>query len=320
MTAPIYPAWRVAEHCVEQQGVSPIRLFPTLFPLWQVEIKAQLHEAQRYDVVDRFVEQAIVNCEIDTVDGLAAFLGLEPSFVRRVLRSLQRIGHIGQHGDRVRLTELGQRSVREGARYVPKEDRQGLLFDGFTMAPLPRDYYADDVVVLEQPDYRSFQALSAGVVGGDFQVGAVQRLAERQDRELFNLPDELLATEVVAVGQVYLPVYLVDALLPDGQRQFLAFSRVAGDRDRLIEQLVVDTPAIRRVLEAEDPADPAQVCGAWLEERGLSAAALTRLPNGTWRAVLPAAEFGSNGGLEQFDPGSFVVAERYFFQLWSDGR
>jgi hypothetical protein len=323
--APIYVARRAAERCVEQQGVLPIRLFATLFPLWQVEIRAQLHEAQPYDLVDRFVEQAIATCAIDTEAGLAVFLGLEPSFVRRVLHFLELIGHLSRRGGRVALTELGLRSVRDGARYVRKEGRQRLLFDGFTLAPLPRDYYAGDVVVLTEPEYQPkdrvrFQALSADVVGGerDFRPEAVQRLAERPDRERFNLPQELLDTEILAVSQVYLPVYLVDALLPDRSRRFVAFSQVAGDRDHLIETLVADTPAIRRVLEAEDPQDPDAVCGSWLEQRGLSVSTLAPLPNGTWRAVLPAGEFGDDGKLQLFQLGSFEVAQRYFFQLWCD--
>ncbi|HEX5405527.1 MAG TPA: hypothetical protein VFX16_24900, partial [Pseudonocardiaceae bacterium] len=235
------------------------------------------------------------------------------------------IGHLGQQGQHVRLTELGSRSVRDDTRYVRKEARQQLLFDGVTMAPLPREYYTGDVVVLERPEYQvqggvPFQALNAGVVGGawEFRPDALRQLVERPDRERFNLPHDLLATEIVAISQVYLPVYLVDTLQPDRQRRFVAFSQVAGDRDRLIERLATDTPAIRRALEAEDPADPATVCGRWLERNGLPAAALTRLPNGTWRAVLPASDFGDDRGLRLFQLGSFEVSQRYFFQLWCD--
>jgi hypothetical protein len=80
----------------------------------------------------------------------------------------------------------------------------------------------------------------------------VRQLAERPDRERFNLPHELTDLEIVTVGQVYLPVYLVDALLQDGGRRFLAFSQIAGERDHLVERLVTRSPLISRALEAED--------------------------------------------------------------------
>src|SRR5712664_3452247 len=103
----IYPVRRAAERCVALPGVRPLRVFATLFPLWQVEITAQVNEPQRYDLVDKFVARAIAECAIDTAAGLTGFLGLERSFVDRVLHFLDLIGHLEWHGESAVLTELG---------------------------------------------------------------------------------------------------------------------------------------------------------------------------------------------------------------------
>jgi hypothetical protein len=115
---------------------------------------------------------------------------------------------------------------------------------------------------------------------------------------------------------VYLPVYLVAALLADGRPGHLAFSQVAGERDAAMERLVADTPAIQRLLAAEDRTDPATLWGTWLERRGLPARALARLPDGLWRATLPATQFGDGGKFPRYKLGSFEVYQRHFLQLW----
>jgi hypothetical protein len=45
---------------------------------------------------------------------------------------------------------------------------------------------------------------------------------------------------------------------------------------------------------------------------------LVPLPNGGWRAVLPATLFGDGGLFARTMIGSFEVHDRYFLQLWCD--
>jgi hypothetical protein len=318
--AAIYPALRAAERCVAQPGVLPVRLFEILVPLWQVEISAQADDREPYDLVDKFVARAIAEGGVDTADGLAELLGLTRSFVDRVLHFLDLIGHVVRRGDLLALTPLGLRSLRDDTRYVQREARQKLLFDGLTMAPLPREHYAGDIVLLPRPSYQRFQALSAIALGvdGEFRFDAVTRLLERPDLDTFNVPHALRNVRILGVGQVYLPVYLVDVVLPDKRTSCLAFSQVAGERDTVMERLVAGVPGVRRVLDAEDSLDSATLWGNWLERRGLPARCVARLPNGLWRATLPASQFGEKPLFPLSKLGSFEVYQRSFLQLWCD--
>ncbi|TCO52964.1 hypothetical protein [Actinocrispum wychmicini] len=322
---PIYPVRRALEHCLSLRDVRPSRIFATLFPLWQAEISAKVHDGQPYDVLDKFIERAITEGGVDTLDGLAGFFGLDRPLVERVLRFLTNIGHVTTDGPAYALTPLGRQSLLEGTRYVWKESRQNLLFDGFTTAPLPREHHSGRISVLHEPelpveataDRTRFQALIGDLA--NFRADAVQQLAGRTNRDKFNLRHELHDVTLVSVGPVYLPVYLIEVSMANGRTGCLAFSQVAGERDKFIESLVDDNPAILRTVAAEDAPDPAAVLGRWLERQGCRADALRRQPSGIWRATLPASEFGDDG--ERFrlhKLGSFEVSQRCFVQLWCD--
>jgi hypothetical protein len=211
----VYPARRAVEHATSLTGVHPLRLFPVLWPLWQVETTASFYDERAYEVVDRFLVRAVSEAGLCRVDELAAFYGIPAALVQRCLRFLTTIGHVDQDGETVSLTALGQRSAQAGIRYEPKESRQEILIEQFTGQPLPRRYYEGSVPVFtstEVPEDRladrsRFMPLFAAAV---FRPELVERLAERSDRAELNVPQHLRDLRVVGERPAFMPVYLIE--------------------------------------------------------------------------------------------------------------
>lgn len=100
----IYPARRAVEHAVTVPGVRPVRLFPILWPLWQVEITANVYDEQAYEIIDRFLVRALVEGGVDRREELIGFFGLQPSLVDRCLALIS----IGAPGSRTRSSIPGR--------------------------------------------------------------------------------------------------------------------------------------------------------------------------------------------------------------------
>ena len=111
-----YPEERALEDAAFTHGLMPTRIFALLLPIWRVDVRACVTAAEPYALIDRYLELGIGTAGLDSVTGLAGFFGLDDVVVERPLRFLAGIGHVTMGGGRVALTELGQRSVRDGKR------------------------------------------------------------------------------------------------------------------------------------------------------------------------------------------------------------
>src|SRR5689334_7577424 len=98
--------------------MTPTRLFPLLLPIWRVEVKAKVTEAEPFDLIDRYLERGIAEANLTDAAALAGFFRLDEQLVDRALRFLAGIDHvkIGPGGE-LSLMELGRRSVRNRTRY-----------------------------------------------------------------------------------------------------------------------------------------------------------------------------------------------------------
>jgi hypothetical protein len=315
----VYPARRAVEHAVAVSGVRPLRLFPVLWPLWQVETTANVYDEQAYEVVDRFLVRAVLEAGLHQVDDLARFYGVPISLVRRCLAFLEVIGHVRVEVDTVRLTDLGYRSAQADIRYVPKESRQDLYVEQFTGQPLPRRYYEGSVPVFPTPevpedrlsDRSRFLPLFAPTA---FRAEMVEQLGQSQDRTEYNLPHLLRDLRVIQERDAFLPAYVIET----ADRGLLVYTAVAAERDSLFEAACQRVPTIHNMINAEDKDDPREIWTAWLAEGKGGRGTLRQLPNGVWRATLRADAFGPDAKLPLSRVGSFELRKRQFLQLWCD--
>jgi hypothetical protein len=58
---------RALENAATIPDVRPLRLFPVLWPLWQVEISASVHDPQACEVLDHFLVRAVAEGRLRTV-------------------------------------------------------------------------------------------------------------------------------------------------------------------------------------------------------------------------------------------------------------
>ena len=315
----IFPARRALEQAVTAPAVRPLRLFPMLWPLWRVEVSAQVFDEQAYEVVDRFLVRAVYEAGLTGVEQIAAFLGVHLSLVQRCLAFLARIGHVSLDGGVVCLTQLGLDAIRAGVRYEPKESRQDLLFEQFTGWPLPRGHYDGSVTVLSTPevppdglaDRTHFTGLFCP---NAFAPEAVPRLAQRPDRTEYNLPKLLREVTVQQHENAYLPVYVIET----AGSGLLAYTSAAPRGDAFFEAVCRDVPALHEMISVEERGDPREIWTGWLAEGRHGRGTLRQLSNGVWRATLRADAFGGAPKLPPSRVGSFELRRRHFLQLWCD--
>ncbi|WBB86722.1 hypothetical protein O7542_06185 [Micromonospora sp. WMMC264] len=304
------PIRRIAERVTDLAGVQPLQILPLLLPVWAVDISATIREAQPYEVFDRYLSRAIAEAGLNDARSLAGFFGVRPALIERALRFLATIGHLHRDGDTLRLTELGRRSVREGCRYVEKEDRQRLYLDGVTGSPLPRTHYSG-TVWLEEPqltlsDGTRFHQLATVT---PFRADTIAHLLHRPDREEFNLPAGLITATPHEVRQAWLPAYAVECV-----SSLLIFVKAIDGADGYLSRVV--GPRLRDVVTAEGRADAEKVWREWLDGSGFPDVRPRQLANGVLRASLPASVFPRRYKWHRL--GSFEVRRRVFLQLWCE--
>jgi hypothetical protein len=83
------------------------------FPVWRVEVKATVTDAEDYALIDRYLERGIASAGLNSVGSLASFLGLDEVVVDRVLRFLSGKLRVGSSAE---PTVRADRRDRERAR------------------------------------------------------------------------------------------------------------------------------------------------------------------------------------------------------------
>ncbi|MEV6523119.1 hypothetical protein AB0M43_14305 [Longispora sp. NPDC051575] len=310
MTEILYPAYRAVEVAAGVPGARPLRLLSMLLPVWRVEVATTVREAQPYEVFDRFLARGIDQAGLDTPASLALFFGVEASLVERAVGFLTTIGHVARTDDTVSLTALGRQSVRDGCRYVIKEDRTILYFDRLSGGPLPQSHYTG---INYQPhqEQRGFRGLTS--MGPPFQAKALDALVGRRDRAAFNLPDGLTDARLESFDMRWIPVHVVETR---SDPRYFVFSGATAGRDRHLERVCNASPVFLDALGAEPAPDHEQIWRNWLDSRGLHSVRPEYAASGVLRAVLPPESFGPGAVFRAHRPGTFEPYQQSFLQLW----
>jgi hypothetical protein len=312
MKRPIYPATRAVENAVSLPGVRPVRLFPVLWPLWQVETSAIVHDKQDFEVIDHFIVRAIHEGGIRDRGELIRFLNLPAALTDRCLRFLATIGHVTLSGSTVDLTEIGQRSARDGVRYVSTTSRLTILIERQTGWPLPRPYYDANVPVLDTPEVEDGARFLRVFSGTPYDPATLARLASSPDRARYNLPSQFRDPKDLGHREGYLPCYLIET----ADRRILAYTNLAPSRDAFLEQVCAKT-SVEHLIEAKGLGDPEATWRKWLatQSAAFQSARLQAAADG-WRVVLPESAFGDPPDVPLTRIGAYQFRDNHFIQIW----
>lgn len=341
-----YPEERAVEDAAFRMGLTPTRLCRFLLPVWRADVQATIHDSEPYDLIDRYLESAIANGGVGSVQELAEFYGLDPVVVSSAIRFLESIGHLSQDtGGRLTLLDLGLQSVREGKRYTrPVEDRRHLYFDGFTCRPLTRAFYDDRVVtfvdaaglanLVSEAAASPGQSAARGVftlvnrippAGFDPEALSVLAALPAAERDRYNLPEQVIAPSLTGKPeQVYLPAYVVRAVDQHSAVRYLAYTQASQEADPEWSTVCSVTEEVAMLVENEYQSgrDEGEENAArrWVERRFTGRFGIG-WHDGLLVATLPAGAFdGGNDGLQPRRVGSFVKMEGWYFRLWCDDR
>lgn len=327
----LYHPQRVIEDAQKEPGLAPVHLFALLFPLWRVELGGTFREQKPYALLEEYFERGIFEGQLQTTEEISTFFGIDPRLVAKVLDFLQTIEHVQCEQGRWSLRPLGQESLREGQKYIPKKNRQEFYFEAFQCQPLTREHYdqmqiyteyeAEELISLYKRSRRGYRCESLFSFH-PWNAGAIADLARRSDRDQYNLRKEI--SGVHQIGQpelVYLPIYLIEARKPNNQRVYLAYSRIRGRRDRFFEHIVNHYPDVRETLAITSAQNQQNkdLWTPWLTKLGLSHVQPLRMPNGIWQLNLAPALFrASNPPLAIEKIGTYRLEEGHFLYLWCD--
>ncbi|WP_156110835.1 hypothetical protein [Streptomyces adustus] len=324
------PPYLALENAAFTLGLRPTGIHAVLLPVWSVQVRAKVTEAQPYDLIDRFVERGIAEAGLATAGEVASFLALDPALVAQALAFLTAIDHVTEEDGRLGLTALGRRSVKDGKRYtVTHDDRRSLYFDGFRSGPLTTAHYRNDTVVRVPHD-----GAAAGwhrgprphrLMAHPFRDEAVRELADDPGREGFNLPAGVDGLERVGAPEcLHLPAYVVRAAEDDGRTRHLVYTRAHdGEHDVLLSAACEQTPECVHALRNEELAAARSVerrITGWLSDQDLGQFPPVRDAQGAWRVTLPRERVGAGGPVGLHRIGGFVVLGGSFFQFWCEDR
>jgi hypothetical protein len=308
-------------------GAAPQRLFRVLYPIWRVQVEGRQRTSQDFEELEWFIERGIQEATLNSVPTLAHFFGLEERFVNKVTNFLQGIGHLKNEQGQLALTELGRASVQQRVRLQEQKTGAALYFEGVGSRPLKREHYSIPLYPEPSKD-RTFQTFY--LFSHRWRKEALQELKSRVDREAYNLPDEV--TEIRALDQelVYLPLYIIQRRPgpPENLPLFLAFSRIPGMRDEVLEQALNHEPLIQVPLRQANQDDLEDAVKQALNQRGLAQEQWYLQTKGAWGPqVMIAAEVlrrgrGKNGetqrGLALGEIGKYLLARDWCVWLTCD--
>src|SRR6266700_3279619 len=248
----LYHPQRIIEDAQKEPGLAPVRLLALFFPLWRVELEGTFREQKPYALLEEYFERGIFEGQLQTIEELSAFFGIDSRLVAKVLDFLQTIEHVQYEQGRWFLRPLGQESLHEGQKYIPKKNRQEFYFEAFQCQPLTREHYdqmqvcteheAEELVARYDRSRRGYRCERLFSFH-PWNAVAIDDLAHRSDRDQYNLRKEISSIHQVGPPElVYLPIYLIEARKSNNQRIYLAYSRIRGRRDRFFEYIVNNYP------------------------------------------------------------------------------
>jgi len=317
-----HPA-RAAEHAAFVLGSVPLSAHTVLFPVWCVQVRATVTEAQPYQLIDRYLIRGIGEAGLTGSAELASFLALDPALVRQALAFLRAVGHVEGEDGSLALTALGERSRRDGTLYtVGLDDRRVLRFDGCSSAPLTQAYYDRTGAGLTEAGQDGRASIPL-LCPEPFRAGAVADLVGLADRERYNLPAAIELQEVVGREVEYLPACVVPTAGGHDGARYLIYTRpLRGEPDpRLSRALEASPSCVSALAEAHRAALSAfeEEAGRWLSRRGLAHHQPRRADGGLCRVGLPEEAFRITGALAPRPLGSLMVLPRGgLFQMWCE--
>lgn len=328
----LYDPRRAIEHVQTLPGITPIRLFAILFPVWHVETTTTQEQGRPYELIERYIERSIEDAALYTVRDIADFLGLDSKLVEKILLFLETIGHVTSSKEIWSLTPLGRKSVQEGKKYTSKEARHILYFDGFYSQPLLQEHYNNRLHILSEGEADEMSRLySKGARGYKFsslfslhpwRPEMLSALERRTNRSHYNLPEELHGLQPLNVMQVYLPIYIIEARKQSGPStltQYIAYTHVKGRRDEFFEHIINSSRDISLALAVEQGMEANELWSSWLKKKGLHNILPQQLANGIWQVVLPKEAFRTEQTeLSIASIGTYHLERGYFLQIWCD--
>jgi hypothetical protein len=190
----LYHPQKIIEEAQKEPGLAPVRLFALLFPLWRVELGGVFREQKPYALLEEYIERGIFAGQLQTTEEIATFFGIDARLVAKVLDFLQTIEHVHSEQGRWFLRPLGQESLREGQKFIPKKNRQEFYFEAFQCRPLTREHY-DKIQVYTEDEAEALTATYERTARGyrcvrlysfhAWQDGAVHELARLPDRDQY---------------------------------------------------------------------------------------------------------------------------------------
>jgi hypothetical protein len=324
---PLYAPQRAIEKILALPNFTPVRLFAVLFPLWEVEVSGRYEQGRPYELIEKYIERGIVEAQLTTPHDLAEFLGLQEILVEKVLNFLETIMHVTRQNGRLVPTPLARQSVMEGKKYIPKETRRKLCFDGFRSRPLTSAHYhrvrilspyeAEALTERRQVGYQ-FQRLYSF---GGWNPQAVINLGQQSDRSKYNVPDEVHHLTPLNLNNAYLPMYIIETrrkAAPDTP-YYVVYTRIRDLRDEFFEDLINSSPEMSRALYSEFAHPVNELWRKWLSEMGLSDVPARQLASGLWRVTLtPQALRSSQVKLSVASIGTYHLERGYFLHIWCD--
>ena len=325
----LYNPQKIIEEAQKVADLAPVRLLALLFPLWRVELGGTFREQKPYALLEEYVERGIFEGQLQTTEELSAFFGIDPRLVAKVLDFLLTIEHVQQEQGRWSLRPLGQESLNEGQKYIAKKNRQEFFFEAFQGRPLTREHYdkiqiyteeeADELVKVYERSHRGYRCVRLYSFH-PWRAGAIDELARRSDRDHYNLRKEISGVHQAGpVELVYLPLYLIEAQRKNGQRTYLAYSRIRGRRDQFFEQLVNQYPDICESLaiDATKERSDKDLWTQWLKQQGLVNVLPMRMPSGIWQLNLAPDLFRlPKPPLSVEKIGTYHLEDGHFLYLW----
>ncbi len=277
----LYSHYRALD-LVQELGYIPLRLFRVLYPLWRVKVEGRQRITGEFDELEWYLERGLLEAGLGSTAELAAFFGLDPAFVRRLVSFSRAVGHISGEDGHLTLTELGQLSVRERVRYEEHRNTRELYFDALGNAPLTPEH--SKIPILETlPERTPFQAFYH--FDHVWTDATLRQMLKNPGAVRSHLPTEVNAAQLLNQEPVFMPAYFIEVRenKPSSLPRLLVFSQVRGLHDTVLEEAVNRDPTVYRALKARTDSRPEAV-RRYFEQSGLKKDAWYLNENGPWGA------------------------------------